>query len=123
MAEGRFEDRDGISANHKEKVGHVAGPRHGDGLMNIVLLAPDCAADGIERTEKAGNEGGSVVPQIEMADAVNHEIEVSEKSQHGSFRVIDDVSRNIEAVPLSTEKLALPTIDVRHLEHKAAAGL
>jgi len=91
-------------------------PRRGHGLPDAALALANGPADGIQRRNQTRRQGRRIIAQVEVFDTANNETGIAQQFQHRILRVIDDVARNIEAIPFRAERFELPAIDVRHLK-------
>src|SRR5438045_9658696 len=98
-------------------------PGGGHALADAMLALAERSADRIQRWKQTGDQGRRIIPQVEVFDAAGHKAGVRQEFQHRVLRVVDDVTRDIQSIPLRAECFELPAIDVRYLEHESTIRL
>src|SRR4029453_19565934 len=88
-----------------------------------MLAMPDGTAYRIQRRKNARHKRRRVIAQIEVLDMAGNETGILKQFQHRFFRIIDDVPRNIQAVPFCAERFELPAVDIRNLKDDRAVWL
>src|SRR5262245_38113691 len=98
-----LQNREWIGADHKAQIRRMSKPCGSYALSHAAFAMPDGTANRIQRRKQTRYEGRSVITQVEMFDSPRHEPRLVQQFEHRLSRVIDNVARKIQAVPLHTE--------------------